>query len=41
MEKEKFDGETHDMGFKIHCSYGELFKIIGAPEYKDILLTSA
>ena len=41
MEKEKFDGETHDMGFKIHCSYGELFKITGAPEYKDILLTSA
>ena len=41
MEKEKFDGETHDMGFKMYCSYGELFKITGAPEYKDILLTSA
>ena len=41
IQKEKIDGETHDMGFKMYCSYGEIVKITGAPEYKDILLTSA
>lgn len=41
MEKEKFNNSTHDMGFKIFCSYGEGYRISQNEDYKEIILQSA
>lgn len=41
IEAEKFNGGTHDMGFKMYCSYGNAYRLTGNPEYKEILLQSA
>jgi len=39
LEKEKFNGGTHDMGFKIYCSYGTALTVNGA--YKDVIIQAA
>lgn len=41
LEKEKFNGGTHDMGFKMMCSFGNGLKYTGNPAYRDILMQSA
>ena len=41
MENEKFNNRTHDMGFKIFCSYGNGYKETNRSDYKDIILKSA
>jgi hypothetical protein len=41
IEREKTNGATHDMGFKVYCSFGNGFRLTNDPEYKDILLESA
>ena len=41
MEREKFNDKTHDMGFKIFCSFGEGLKTRENQEYKDIVVESA
>ena len=41
MEKEKTNGGTHDMGFKMYCSYGEGYEVNGTEKYKEVLLESA
>ena len=42
IEKEKFNGKTHDMGFKVFCSFGNGLDIEGDNQtYKDIIITSA
>lgn len=41
MEREKTNGGTHDMGFKIYCSYGTGYKLTKDEAYKQILITSA
>lgn len=41
LESQKLNGTTHDMGFKMLCSYGNGFAFTGNPEYKEILLQSA
>ena len=41
MEREKFNGGTHDMGFKMYCSYGIGYRITNDPAYKDVLIQSA
>lgn len=41
MEREKFNGVTHDMGFKVFCSFGEGLKVKENQQYKDVILTSA
>ncbi|NHF58600.1 glucuronyl hydrolase [Flavobacteriaceae bacterium TP-CH-4] len=41
IEKEKFNDGTHDMGFKIFCSFGEGLKVEDNQVYKDIILQSA
>lgn len=41
MEKEKMNGTTHDMGFKIYCSYGTGYKITKDPAYKDVIVQAA
>jgi len=41
MEGEKLNGRTHDMGFKMYCSYGNGYRLTRNPAYKDILVQSA
>ena len=42
IEKEKFNDKTHDMGFKVFCSYGQGLKHNKTnQEYKDIIIKSS
>jgi len=41
MNKEQYNTETHDLGFMMFCSYGNLNRIASTPEYKKILINSA
>ena len=41
LEEEKWDGGTHDLGFKMYNSFGKAYKITGNEEYKNILIQSA
>lgn len=41
IEKEKYNGGTHDMGFKIYSSFGEGFEITKNEHYKDVIVESA
>lgn len=41
LKKEQWNGGTHDMGFKMFCSFGKAYKITGKPEYRKILIQSA
>jgi rhamnogalacturonyl hydrolase YesR len=41
LEKEKFNGGTHDMGFKIYCSFGKGYQINQSEAYKKVIIKSA
>lgn len=41
LENEKWDGSTHDLGFKMFCSFGKAYEATGNEEYKNILIQSA
>ena len=41
IEKEQYNGTTHDIGFKMYCSYGNGYRLTGIEKYKEILLQSA
>jgi hypothetical protein len=41
VEKEKRNNHTHDMGFKIFCSFGNGLKHIHSDTYKQIIVESA
>jgi unsaturated chondroitin disaccharide hydrolase len=41
MEREKTNGGTHDMGFKIYCSFGNGFRLTKNQAYKNIIIESA
>lgn len=41
LEREKQNGKTHDMGFKMYCSYGNGYRLTGDENYKNILMESA
>ncbi len=41
VEKEKFNGGTHDMGFKIYCSFGKGYAISKSVDYKNVIIKSA
>lgn len=41
LEQEKWNGNTHDMGFKMYCSFGQALKYTDNPEYREILVQSA
>lgn len=41
MEREKTNGGTHDIGFKIYCSYGTGYRLTNDPAYRDIIIQSA
>jgi len=41
LEREKMNGGTHDMGFKMYCSFGNGYRLTNDQNYKNILLQSA
>lgn len=41
LEQEKYNGRTHDMGFKMFCSFGKAYQATKNQEYKEILLQAA
>lgn len=41
VEPEKLNARTHDMGFKIYCSFGTGYRLTGDPHYRDVLVESA
>jgi unsaturated chondroitin disaccharide hydrolase len=41
IEQEQWNGKTHDMGFKIYCSYGNGYRLTSDNTYRDVILKSA
>lgn len=41
LEKEKWDGHTHDLGFKLNSSFGNAYKITNNPKYKDVVVQAS
>lgn len=41
IEAEKLNGHTHDMGFKLYCSFGNGYRLTHNNEYQEILLQGA
>lgn len=41
IEGEKWNGKTHDMGFKIYCSFGNGYRLTGDTVYRNIIVQSA
>ena len=41
VEPEKRNAGTHDMGFKMYCSFGNGYRLTGNPHYREVLLESA
>jgi unsaturated chondroitin disaccharide hydrolase len=41
LEKEKTNAGTHDMGFKIYCSFGNGYRLTKDAHYKDVIIESA
>src|SRR5687768_5302142 len=37
IEKEKSNGGTHDMGFKVYCSFGTGFRLTSNAHYKEVI----
>jgi unsaturated chondroitin disaccharide hydrolase len=41
VEDQKHNGRTHDMGFKMFCSFGNGLRLTGNKYYREVLLESA
>ena len=41
LEDEQFDRTTHDLGFKLFCSYGQGLRLTGNEGYRNVLLQAA
>lgn len=41
QEKEKWDTHTHDLGFKVFCSFGEGYKIQPSAHYKEVIIQAS
>jgi rhamnogalacturonyl hydrolase YesR len=41
IEPEKLNGGTHDMGFKVYCSFGNGYRLTRNEHYRDVLITAA
>jgi hypothetical protein len=41
IEREKTNGGTHDMGFKVYCSFGRGFRLTNDLHYKEVIIESA
>ncbi|QHV99875.1 glycoside hydrolase family 88 protein [Spirosoma endbachense] len=41
LESEKMNAGTHDMGFKLYCSFGNGYRLTRDPVYRDVLIQGA
>jgi unsaturated chondroitin disaccharide hydrolase len=41
LEREKINGDTHDMGFKINNSFGNGFRLTKDPAYRNVMIRAA
>lgn len=41
VKKEQYDGGTHDLGFKLYCSFGNAWEATKDPAYRDVVLTAS
>ncbi|MBC9797200.1 glycoside hydrolase family 88 protein [Sinomicrobium weinanense] len=41
IEKEKWNAGTHDMGFKVYCSFGNGYRLTKNRDYRDVIVQSA
>ncbi|GGG77627.1 glucuronyl hydrolase [Parapedobacter pyrenivorans] len=41
LESEKYNGRTHDMGFKIYCSFGNGYHLTGDSAYRKVIIQAA
>ncbi|WP_020599260.1 glycoside hydrolase family 88 protein [Spirosoma panaciterrae] len=41
LESEKMNAGTHDMGFKLYCSYGNGYRLTGDPNDKAVIIQGA
>jgi unsaturated chondroitin disaccharide hydrolase len=41
LEKEQWNGDSHDIGFKMYCSFGKAFQHTGDSAFQNILIQSA
>jgi len=41
IEKEKWDDHTHDLGFKLFCSFGQGHEITEQEAYKDVIIQAS
>ncbi len=41
LEPTKYHTRDHDLGFMMFCSFGNAYRILATPAYKEVILTSA
>ncbi len=41
QEKEKYYTGNHDLGFMMYCSFGNAYRLLGNPAYKEAVVTAA
>ncbi len=41
LDKEQFNVNDHDIGFKIYCSYGQGYRLTNNQSYKEVIIQSA
>ena len=41
IEQEKLNGGTHDMGFKVYCSFGNALRLDNKPATREVIMQSA
>ena len=41
IEREKNNAGTHDMGFKIYCSFGSGYRLTNDPQYREVIIHAA
>jgi hypothetical protein len=41
IEREKTNGSDHDIGFRIYCSFGTGYRVIGDKAYRDVIVQAA
>lgn len=41
IEKEKYNTGTHDLGFMLHCSFGNGYRLTGDTAYRNVMLIGA
>ena len=41
IEKEKYNAGTHDIGFKVYCSFGNGYRLTGDSHYREVIIDAA